>query len=98
MFIKEVTTEFHGHQIAARNAWGSALSFKAFASEAKLYIDGSVVDTHSEAFSISTTVPVLRGSLKIKSKIHVVEVYARFVIRLKMKICIDAQKVAGDLK
>jgi hypothetical protein len=94
MFTKEVKTEFHGHQIVVRTSWGSA----GFATEAKLYIDGNVVDRNSESVVLSKRNPVLRGSLKLKGKVHVIEVYDQFIFRLRMKICIDGDKVAGDLK
>ncbi len=96
MFVTEVKAEFRGSQIAARNSWGPAISLKGFVTEARLYVDGEVVDTNSDAFSWSSNVPVLRGRLKKGNKVHVIEVFARAILRIKLKICIDGEKIAGD--
>ena len=97
MFVKELKTEFGGRQIAVRNAWGPALSLKAFWGEARLYIDGKVTDTAADAFSINGRVAILRGGIQIGERTHVVEVYVRAIFRTKLKICIDGKRVAGDL-
>ena len=100
MFAKEVKATFHNHQIAVRNSWEPTISFKGLSglsTNIRLYIDGNVVDTSSESFSVSSDVAILRGSIEVRKKIHVVEVYARSVLRTKIKICIDGTKVAGDL-
>jgi hypothetical protein len=83
MPLNEMKTEFQGHQIAVRNAWGFSPDLKGGFAETKLYVDGEV--------------PLLRGSIKEEGKVHIIEVYARFKFRFQGKICIDGKKVTGDL-
>jgi hypothetical protein len=97
MFVKEIKAEFHGHQIAVRNVWGFGLSLKAYYTEARLYINGKVVDTNSDSFLINSRAAILRGSIETKDRIHVVEIYARSLVRTRIKICVDGERIAGDL-
>ncbi len=97
MFVKEVKADFDGHQIAVRNSWGPALSFKSLNTELRLYIDGKVVDSNTELFSITRKSAYLRGNIEISGQFHIVEVYVRALIRTKIKICVDGKKIAGDL-
>jgi len=96
MFVTECKTEFLGHQIAARNSWGPAFSLKMLTGENRLYIDGKVVDTNTDTFAVSRT-PIMRGAIDEGGKIHIVEVYARSgLFRIKLRIHIDGEKVAGE--
>ncbi len=96
MFVTECKTEFQGHQVVARNSWGPTFSLKAFIGENRLYIDGKVVDTNTEAFALSKT-PIMRGVIQEGDQAHIVEVYARSgLIRVMLRIHIDGRKVAGE--
>jgi len=96
MFVTECTTEFLGHQIAARNSWGPSFSFKMLTGENRLYIDGKVVDTNVDVVALSPT-PIMRGAIDEGGKVHIVEVYARSgMFRVKLRIHIDGKKVAGE--
>jgi hypothetical protein len=97
MFTKEVKTEFRGHQIAARNVWGPAVSLKVMWTEMRLYIDGELADTASDAVSFNKEVAILRGKFDVDGRPHIVEIYAFSSWTVRMKICIDGEKVAGDL-
>ncbi len=96
MFVTECKAEFSGHQIAARNSWGLTFSLKALTGENRLYIDGKVVDTNSEVVALSNT-PIMRGSFVDGDKTHIVEVFAKSGwFRVKLRIHVDGQKVAGE--
>ena len=97
MFTAECKTEFLGHQVVAVNSWGPTFSLKGFTGENRLYIDGKVVDTNTGAFALSNT-PIMRGSITDdEGKIHIVDVYARSGwTRVKLRVHIDGQKVAGE--
>jgi hypothetical protein len=97
MPLNEMKTEFQGHQIAVRNAWGFSPDLKGGFAETKLYVDGEVVDSYGQLLGWSAKVPLLRGSIKEEGKVHIIEVYARFKFRFQGKICIDGKKVTGDL-
>jgi hypothetical protein len=98
MFVKELKAEYRGHHIAVRNSWGPTMSLKVVNTEAKLYIDGEIADTNSEAFSWTSNAAILRGSIEVEGRAHVVEVYARAWVRTRMKICVNGRKIAGDLR
>ena len=96
MFVTECAAGFLGHQIAARNSWGPAFSFKMLTGENRLYIDGKVVDTNTDVFALSQT-PIMREAIDEGGKIHVVEVYARSgLFRVKLRIHVDGKKLAGE--
>jgi len=95
MFSTECKTDFLGHQVVAHSSWG--FSLKDIMGEHKLYVDGKVVDTCAPTFALSNT-PVMRGSITDDAgKVHIIEVYARSGwTRVKLRIHIDGQKVAGE--
>jgi hypothetical protein len=94
MFTKEWKAEYKGHKIIVSNKWG-ILSLKD--NSAKLYIDGECVDVCYDLIATDKT-PSLRGSIKDKESIHLVEVYVKSgLFQVKSKILVDEVKVAGDL-
>jgi hypothetical protein len=95
MFVREVKTDFKGHQIAVRNSSGLKFSPPWVFTEIKLYIDGKVVEINNE-ISNSGRYPIMRGSIEHDGKIHVVEIYAKDGLRTKMQIHVDGKKIAGD--
>lgn len=96
MLVKEVKTKFNGHHIAVRNAARIAFSLPFMKTEAKLYIDGKVVDTNDELFSRGKAA-VLRGGFQANGHNHVVEIYARSsLFRTPIKICVDGKRVSGN--
>jgi len=97
MFITECKAEFLGHQVVARNSWGPAISFKALTGENRLYIDGKVADTNTDVLAFSEA-PIMRGNITDENgNAHIVEAFARSgLVRVKLRIHIDGQKVAGE--
>jgi hypothetical protein len=92
MAAKELEADFRGHRIVVRNSWSFSLK-----TEATLSIDGRVVDTNPKTFSLSPSVPVLRGAIASPGREDVVEVFIRSVVRTRIKICVNGTKIAGDL-
>ena len=83
----ETTAEFNGHQIAVR------LSFQKI----QLYVDGQVADSAPVALFPPSDVSLVRGSLVLDRKQHVIEVYGRSGLwRPKIKLCVDKKKIGGD--
>jgi hypothetical protein len=54
MFVKELKADYLGHHIAVRISWGPTASLKMIATDAKLYIDGKLVDTCSDVASFDS--------------------------------------------
>lgn len=98
MYLKEVSAEFEGHRIEATNSWGFERPAYEFKSEARLFIDGRLVDTNSALTSVSKKAPLLTGIVVIGTSTHQVEVFIRAIFRVRMKICVDGRKIAGDLR
>jgi hypothetical protein len=81
--VMQVKTEFLGHSIIVSNAFGH---------DAKLYVDGKVVDT-SKAGSRSRA--FLVGAITEDGKTHLIEVFlGGSIFRKKLIICIDGKEVA----
>lgn len=97
MQTKVVRAEFEGHAILATNAWGIDKASLALKSEARLYIDGVLADRSDGLYSVSTSRPFLSGSLVDGTATRRVEVFIRAILRVRMKICVDGVKIAGDL-
>ncbi len=97
MFAKEWTAEYQGNRIVVHHSWGPAASFKAFSGEAKLYINGSKVDSYTDMIALGNR-PAMRGSLKLgDGSFKEVEVFMKSgMLSVKAKICIDGGKVGGD--
>jgi hypothetical protein len=83
----EVKANFHGHNIA--------VSIAAFdTTSSKLYIDGAVVDTASRQSSPFGA--LLRGSLKIGQKTHIVEIKRPYAFFNRPSILIDGKRIDSD--
>lgn len=94
--IKEVRANFLGHTIVVRNAAWPANDIKnPFSTEAKLFIDGQVVDTNTALIAFKD-VGVLSGSITEGGKTHMIEVYVKQRLKLKIKICADSTFIGGD--
>ena len=93
MHEKTVRTMFMGHEIVARNAWGSRNG--DLVSAAELAIDGAVVDRSAEW---SPRKAGLRATLIDGDNSHAVEVVLGGIFIVRMKILVDGEKVAGDLR
>ena len=94
MFVTECKADFFGHQIVARNSF--AFSLKSVIGEARLYIDGEQVDLNTDAMALSAS-PIMRGRITEGGRAHIVEVFARSGLwRVKLRIHVDGQKVAGE--
>ena len=89
---KEVRANFLGHTIVVRNiSWPAA----AATTEARLSIDGQVVDSSTAPLTFKD-IAVLSGSITEEGRIHVIEVYAKMRLKLKIKICADGKFIGGD--
>jgi hypothetical protein len=107
LFVREIKTEYRGHQIVVRNSWGklSLSSFlradlvaavQQFGDETKLYVDGKVVDSTNEII-ITADGALLRTCIEESGNRFQVEVYAAAGwLKNLIKVCIDGKKVAGD--
>ena len=96
MYEKEVSADFVGHKIVVKNRWAFFLD-TIEPGEISLSIDGKVVDLPRRRFWFRMSVPILRGELQIDSRTHKVEVFVRALFSVRIKICVDDQKLAGDL-
>lgn len=95
---KEISADFAGHKIAVKNWWAFGdFEGSIEGSEISLSIDGKIVDSSRRKFWLRTSVPVLRGDLQIDGRTHRVEVFVRALFQVRIKICVDGQKLAGDL-
>ena len=90
---KVVRAMFMGHEIVARNFWSATAA--AFVSEATLAFNGTVVDRTNEP---STRKARLSATLIDGDGSHAVEVLFGGWFVLRMKILVDGQKVAGNLR
>jgi hypothetical protein len=96
MFVTECKADCFGHQIVARNSFGPTFSLKSLTGENRLYIDGEPVDKNTDLFALSSA-PIMRGKIVENGKVHIVEVFARSGwLRVKLRIHVDGQKVAGE--
>jgi hypothetical protein len=87
---KEAKADFMGHKIAATKMMSADL--KTF--EAKLYIDGRVVDSSKAA---PRHVGFLKGSITVEDKIYIIEVFAAGKWwKTELIIKIDGQQVASS--
>ncbi|MEA2895719.1 MAG: hypothetical protein QOJ84_1334 [Bradyrhizobium sp.] len=94
--IKEVRASFLGHAIFVRNSsWPAADIKNLLASEAKLYIDGKMVDS-SKDFFVFKDMASLSGSIVEGGKAHLIEVYAKQRLKLRIKICANGNFIGGD--
>lgn len=98
MHTKVVKAEFAGHSLLATNAWGFDKPSFAVKAEARLYIDGDLADRSDGLYAVSKSRPFLSASLVDGATTHRVDVFIRAIFRVRMKICVDGVKVAGDLR
>lgn len=90
---KIVRGMFMGHEIVARNFW--SMTREEFINEATLAFDGAIVDRTAE---LSHRKARLRATLLDGDNSHAVEVLFGGFFTLRMKILVDGNKVAGDLR
>ncbi|KQV88364.1 hypothetical protein [Pelomonas sp. Root1237] len=92
MFAKEWAVRYNDHSIVVRNSLSLTGS-----TEAKLYIDGSKVDSTTDRFAMAGT-PVLRGAIKREDgPPEEVEVYAKSgLFSVKIRICVGGKQVFSD--
>jgi hypothetical protein len=107
LFVREIKTEYRGHQIVVRNSWGKlslhsllradiVTAVQEFGDETKLYVDGKVVDSTNELI-ITTDGALLRTCIEDSGQRFQVEVYAAAGwLKNLIKVCIDGTKLAGD--
>jgi hypothetical protein len=97
VFTKEWTAEHEGHRIVVHNSWGPAPGDQGFTSEAKLYVDGAMVDFTTESIALGDS-PAMRGRLTLQDgSFKEVEVYCKSgLLTVMAKICIDGVQIAGD--
>lgn len=90
---KVVRAMFMGHEIIARNFWRATR--EAFACEATLAFNGTVVDRTTE---LSPRKARLAAALIDGENTHAVEVLFGGWFIVRMKILINGRKVAGNLR
>ena len=97
MFTKEWTAEYQGNRIVVHNSWGPTTSLEAFSAEARLYINGSKVDSCTDLVALGDR-PMLRGSLNFSDgSFKEVEVFMKSeLLSVKAKICVDGVRIGGD--
>jgi hypothetical protein len=62
-----------------------------------LYIDGRSVDSKRPLLLPQRDVAILRGPIEVSDSHHLVEVFGQSgLLRAKIKICVDGNKIAGD--
>jgi hypothetical protein len=67
------------------------------AKELKLYVNGQSVDTAKVSLFPKRNVALLRGVIKEGENIHEIEVFGRSgILRPKIKICVNGQRISGD--
>jgi hypothetical protein len=93
---KELSAKFGVHDIVVRNAW-TITSDGEDKTRITLSIDGRVVDSTRRATMLGTRVPILRGTIHGNGKTYVVEVFARAILRVRVRLCVDGRKIAGDI-
>jgi hypothetical protein len=95
MPTKEWKAEVDGHTIVLVDSWGLNLGHPR--AEARLYIDGQVVDRGTMLFN-DGDVPIVRGTFSDqKGNPHTVEGFVRSgFIRVLGKICVDNVQVCGN--
>jgi hypothetical protein len=62
-----------------------------------LFIDNNRVDTSDVYLQPSQDTALLRGSISVGNRLHLVDVYGRSgMFKPSLKLCIDGEWVAGD--
>ena len=82
---KEWITKYENHTIKVVNTW--------FAG-AKLYIDGECRDSSYSFFEVNSTAPLL--SVKLSDS-NIIEIYAKAIWTVKIKICLNGEQIGGDV-
>ena len=95
MFAKEWSVKYKGHSIVVRNSWSP--KFLGSSTEAKLYIDGSKVDSSNDKIVFASN-PALRGAIKgTDGSSEEVEVFAQTgLFKVKLRICVAGTQVLND--
>lgn len=83
---KEIVANFKDHQIRVVNTWLGG---------AKLYIDGDCRDTCNDLFAKSGT-PSLSASIEGDGTKHVIEVFIKAIVNVKIKICANGEQIGGE--
>jgi len=81
---KEWITTYENHTIKVVNTW--------FAG-AKLYIDGECRDS-DYSFSVNPSFTLLSAKL---SDSNIIEIYAKAIWTVKIKICLNGEQIGGDV-
>ena len=83
----ECRTEFKGHEIRVFSTW---------TQDARLYIDGVCRDRSIRRVSLRKT-RILHTNLRIGADEHLVEVFAKALLSIRLQVRIDGRQVAGEV-
>ena len=88
MPVKTLTVDFKGRKIVVRNTWFSG---------ATLLIDGEVVDRNGASMALDPGMSFLSHRIEIDGQSHLIEVFAKAIFTVKLKICVNKEQIAGDM-
>ncbi len=83
----ECRAEFKGHEIRVFSTW---------TQDARLYVDGVCRDRSVRRVSLRKT-RILRTDLQIGADVHLVEVFAKALLSIRLQVRIDGRQVAGEV-
>ena len=87
MPLKILNTEFKGHKITVRSTWNSGAS---------LLIDDKIVDKSEAENALDESMSFLSYILEVDGEIFLIEVFAKVVFNVKLKICVNKKWIYGD--
>ena len=87
MPLKRVVAQIGNTEIKVENTWLGG---------AKLFIDDKPIVTNSEMIAINKNTPLITTRAVIDGVERLVEIYVYAIFRVKIKICVDGTRVAGD--
>ena len=73
--------------IRVRNSWNRGL---------RLYVDDVCQASTGQTFALSRSVPIFRHNVEEETFSFTIEVFCFAIIRVKVKIVVDGQRIGGD--
>lgn len=88
IFPKEWTTSHDGHEIRVRNSWNRGI---------ELFVDGVSRASSNDFFALNKSKPILSAEIKPETGASfVIDVFAYALLMVKVKLCVNGKKIAGD--
>lgn len=87
MPIKITEGSIDGSKIRVENTWFHGL---------KLFFNDELLEYNKDSASVDKRVPIISKKISIGGRERIIEVFARAIFTVKIKIVVDGVKVAGD--